>query len=153
MGVCEDRDIVIFASDDFLPPNYFDEYLIKKFESKSGVLMVRDGYQMPDSRNMLYPVVTIPIMTYDALLKLNRIIYHPAYNHMFSDAELYLNSKELGLLIDDRMTDTTTFEHHHYVTGKRQADKNDSAYILKWRDDEITWNRRKNLPLEERIKV
>lgn len=153
MGNCEGDDIVIFASDDFLPPNHFDEYLIKKFEGKSGLLMVRDGYQNPDSSNMLSPVITIPIMTYDALLKFNRIIYHPAYNHMFSDAELYLNSKDLGLLIDDRMSDETMFEHHHYAAGKRQADQNDQAYNFKWKEDEITWNRRKNMPVSERVKV
>lgn len=153
MGECKVDDIVIFASDDFLPPNNFDEYLIQKFEGKSGLLMVRDGYQKPDSSNMLSPVITIPIMTYGALLKLNRIIYHPSYNHMFSDAELYLNSKDLGLLIDDRMSDATTFEHHHYAAGKRNPDQNDQAYNLKWKDDELTWNRRKIMPVEERIKV
>lgn len=153
MGECKVDDIIIFASDDFLPPNNFDEYLIEKFEGKSGLLMVRDGYQKPDSSNMLSPVITIPIMTYDALLKLNRIIYHPSYNHMFSDAELYLNSKDLGLLIDDRINDSTTFEHHHYAAGKRNPDQNDQAYNLKWKDDELTWNRRKIMPVEERIKV
>jgi hypothetical protein len=72
---------------------------------------------------------------------------------MFSDSELYFNLKDMGLLIDDRMTDETMFEHHHYAAGKRNADQADQAYNHKWKEDEITWNKRKNLPVEERIKV
>lgn len=152
-GICKEDDIVIFASDDFLPPQRFDEYLINKFKGRDGVLMCRDGYQLPDSSNMLFPAITIPIMTYGSLLKLNRIIYNPSYNHMFSDVELYYNARDLNILIDDRMTDETVFEHHHYAAGKRRVDQMDQAYNLKWKEDELTWNRRKNLPVEERIKI
>lgn len=149
----EENDIIIFASDDFMAPERWDEYLLNKLQSRQGGLMVRDGYQKPDSSNMLHPVITIPILTGGCFAKLNKVIYHPAYCHMFSDCELYMNLKDLGLLIDDRMTDTTTFEHHHYAAGKRQPDQMDQAYNLKWKDDELTWNRRKNLSVEERIKV
>jgi hypothetical protein len=152
MGKCEDNDVVIFASDDFLPPENWDEYLIEKFKNNNGLLMIRDGYQLPDSSNMLYPAITIPIMTFDSLLKLNRIIYHPEYNHMFSDVELYFNAKDLGILIDDRLNDETVFEHLHYAAGKRNADQADQAYNNKWKEDELTWNKRKLLPVEERIK-
>ena len=153
MGKCENSDIVIFASDDFMAPESWDSYLIDKFKNKSGLLMVRDGYQLPDSSNMLYPAITIPIMTFESLLKLNKVIYHPKYNHMFSDVELYFNAKDLGLLYDDRLNDETTFEHHHYAAGKRQADNADQAYNMKWKDDELTWNQRKLMSVEERIKV
>jgi hypothetical protein len=153
MGKCEDSDIVIFASDDFLPPENWDEYLIEKMKNNSGLLMVRDGYQLPDSSNMLYPAITIPIMTFDSLLKLNKIIYHPKYNHMFSDVELYFNAKDLNILIDDRLNDETIFEHHHYAAGKRNVDQADQAYNAKWKEDEITWNKRKVMPVEERILV
>ena len=153
-GNCSNEDIVVFASDDFLPPQYWDIYLSEKL---SGVgekcLMVRDGYQLPDSSNMLHPVITIPIMTYGCLRRLNGIIYHPAYNHMFSDGELYLNLKEMGLLYDDRLNDTTVFEHYHYAAGKRSADQADKAYNMKWKDDELTWSKRKLMPIEERLKV
>jgi hypothetical protein len=115
--------------------------------------MCLDGYQLPDSSNMLYPAITIPIMTYGCLKKLNMTIYHPAYNHMFSDCELYMNLKELNLLYDDRLNDETTFEHLHYAAGKRQPDGADQAYNQKWKEDEITWNIRKLLPVEERIKI
>jgi hypothetical protein len=154
MGVANDNDIVIFASDDFMAPQGWDTYLINKLNSKEDVgLMVRDGYQLPDSSNMLHAAITIPIMTYGCLKKLNMTIYHPAYNHMFSDCELYNNLKDLGLLYDDRMNDTTVFEHLHYAANKRQPDQADQAYNAKWAEDEVTWNKRKLLPVEERIKI
>ena len=153
MGKCEDNDIVVFASDDFLPPENWDQYLNEKLKNNSGLLMVRDGYQLPDSSNMLYPAITIPIMTYDSLLKLNKIIYHPKYNHMFSDVELYFNAKDLGLLYDDRLNDETVFEHLHYAAGKRNADQADQAYNAKWAEDDKTWQKRKLMPVERRLEV
>jgi len=146
-------DIVVFGSDDFTPPQNWDEYLIQKLNGKQGVLMVRDGYQLPDSSNMLHPAVTIPIMTGSSLERMNKVIYHPVYHHMFSDCELYMTAKDLGLLIDDRLSDLTTFEHHHWAAGKRKPDENDQSYHTKWKEDELTWNKRKNMPVEERILV
>lgn len=154
MGVANDNDIVIFASDDFMAPQGWDTYLTSKLDGKGDVgLMVRDGYQLPDSSNMLHAAITIPIMTYGCLKKLNMTIYHPVYNHMFSDCELYNNLKDLGLLYDDRINDTTIFEHLHHAAGKRNADQADQAYNAKWKDDEITWNKRKLLPVEKRIEI
>lgn len=154
MGKCENDDIVVFASDDFMAPKSWDTYLINKLKDRGDCgLMVRDGYQLPDSSNMLHPAITIPIMTWGCLQKMNGVIYHPAYNHMFSDCELYNTLKDLGLLYDDRLNDETTFEHHHYAAGKRQADNADRAYNMKWKDDELTWNQRKLMAVEERIKV
>ena len=154
MGVANDNDIVIFASDDFMAPQGWDTYLTSKLDGKGDVgLMVRDGYQLPDSSNMLHAAITIPIMTYGCLKKLNMTIYHPVYNHMFSDCELYNNLKDLGLLYDDRINDTTIFEHLHHAAGKRNADGADQAYNAKWAEDEITWNKRKLLPVEKRIEI
>jgi hypothetical protein len=154
MGEAKEDDIIVFASDDFIPPQGWDTYLINKLKDKGDVgLFVRDGYQLPDSSNMLHPAITIPIITYGCLLKMNRTIYHPAYNHMFSDCELYDNLKDLGMLYDDRINDDTMFEHLHYAAGKRKADKADQAYNNKWKEDELTWNKRKLMSVEERIKV
>jgi len=154
MGVAKDDDIVVFASDDFMAPQGWDTYLINKLNEKGDVgLMVRDGYQLPDSSNMLHAAITIPIMTYGCLKKMNMVIYHPSYNHMFSDCELYNNLKDLGLLYDDRLNDDTIFEHLHYAAGKRNADQADQAYNAKWKEDEITWNKRKLLPVEKRIEI
>ncbi len=150
MGQCKDDDIVVFASDDFMAPQGWDTYLVNKLNGRDDALFVRDGYQLPDSSNMLHPAITIPIMTYGCLKKLNMTIYHPAYNHMFSACELYDNLKDLGLLYDDRINDVTVFEHLHYAAGKRNADQ---AYNAKWKEDEITWNNRKLLPVEKRIEI
>ena len=144
-------DIVVFASDDFLPPENWDEYLTNKLENREGGLMVRDGYQLPDSSNMQFPAITIPIMTWGCFEKLNKTIYSPEYTHMYSDCELYINLKDMGLLIDERMTDTTIFEHLHHAAGKRRADQLDVQYHAKWQEDELTWNKRKNMPVLERI--
>ena len=71
MGVANGDDIVVFASDDFMAPQGWDTYLINKFNEKGDVgLMVRDGYQLPDSSNMLHAAITIPIMTYGCLKKM-----------------------------------------------------------------------------------
>ena len=72
---------------------------------------------------------------------------------MFSDCELYLNAKDLGILIDDRLSDETVFEHYHWVSGKRKSDTNDNSYNLKWKDDGINWNKRKLLNVEDRLLV
>jgi len=154
MGKCEDSDIVVFASDDFMAPDNWDEYLINKLKDKGDVgLMVRDGFQLPDSSNMLHPAITIPIMTYGCLKKMNNIIYHPKFNHMFSDCELYNNLKDLNLLYDDRLNDETVFSHNHWVSGKRKADVADQQYNSKWKEDEETWNKRKLLSVQERILI
>jgi len=38
-----------------LPPQNWDQYLIDKLKDKEGGLIVRDGYQLPDSSNMAFP--------------------------------------------------------------------------------------------------
>lgn len=147
----KNEDIVVFASDDFLPPQNWDQYLISKLENKEGGLMVRDGYQLPDSSNMQYPAITIPIMTWGCFEKLNKTIYNPVYTHMYSDCELYLNLRDTGLLIDDRINDSTVFEHLHHAAGKRRADQLDVQYHAKWQEDELTWNKRRSIPVSERL--
>jgi hypothetical protein len=154
MGSCADGDIVVFASDDFLPPMGWDTYLLEQLSGKGeAALMVRDGYQLPDSSNMLHPAVTIPIMTYSCLRRMNGVIYHPSYGHMFSDCELYNNLVDLGLLIDNRMSDETVFEHMHHAAGKRNVDQADQMYHMRWAQDEVNWNKRRVLSIEDRIKI
>jgi hypothetical protein len=150
---CEnDSDVVVFASDDFLPPDSWDTYLINKFKEQDGCLFVPDGYQLENSSNMIDPCITIPLMSYGCLKKINKVIYHPAYNHMFSDCELFLNCKELGMIING-YHDGIQFLHVHHSAGLRQPDQADQQYHLKWQVDQETWNKRKLLTLQERLKV
>lgn len=115
------NDIVIFASDDFSPPTNWDTFLEKQFTTDA-VLVVNDGIQMYPNK-----VVTIPIMTYGALTKMNHVIYHPAYTHMSSDVELYTTAEKLGLIKDIRNTEQTIFKHEHHSIGKRPCDDVDKA--------------------------
>jgi hypothetical protein len=147
-------DIVIFGSDDFVAPNMWDEYLLEKLEGKEGALLVNDGVQSIDFSSHMDPIFSIPIMNFGTLEKLNKIIYHPAYQHLCSDSELFLNLKEMDLIIDERLEDKKIiFEHHHWSNNKRLADINDQSYYNNFENDKKVWEIRKKLPLKERLKV
>ena len=146
-----DNDIIVFASDDFFPCENWTNFLLKKLEEREGVFLVNDGYQALDFSNMAEPIFSIPIMTFGALKKLNKVIYNPVYFHLCSDAELYLNAKELGLIIDEREIGKNIFEPHHWSNGKRQPDINDQKHYSYFEQDKRTWENRKKLTLEERL--
>ena len=144
------NDIIILASDDFFAPKNWDSYLKKAFKRFNGCLLVNDGYQYGNC-------VTIPIMTMDCLEKINRIIYHPVYRHLWSDNELYINLRNMKLLKDRRRGDKQSplFEHRHYDAKKRPRDKHDrlahssssEAKALK------TYNTRMKKPIKTRLVV
>jgi hypothetical protein len=147
------EDIVVFGSDDFTPPENWDVYVVASLPQK-GALMVNDGYQKLDFSNMEHPVFSIPIMTYSCLVDNNLVIYHPQYTHLYSDAELYKNLFEMGLVVDNREKDKDyIFVHHHWSNGRRQGDSNDQSYYNNMSRDKETWIRRSSMPLEERLKV
>lgn len=144
-----DEDIVIFASDDFYPMDQWDEALYSEYASFSGCLMVNDrvGKQNKD-------IVTIPIMSYECLKKLNHVIYHPVYNHCWSDNELYDVVKELDLLRDISSSKPHIFfEHRHFGIGKRKMDSSDEHNNLTYYTGRNLYNIRKTIPIEERLKV
>lgn len=144
-----DDDIVIYASDDFFPMDGWDSILYDEFDSYDGGIVVCDAC-LSQEKN----VITIPIMTYRTLLRLNKIIYHPAYTHCFSDNELFSNLTELGLLKDIRKTKPdVVFEHRHYATGKRNADVHDTVYGKTYNTERELWLTRKDMSLDERLVV
>lgn len=147
-----DTDIIILASDDFFPPDKWDEYLINKFIDFNGCLFVADGYQNTQVKDGELSI-TIPIMTFDCLKQLNKAIYHPSYLHFFADTELFKNVKALNLLKDNRDIDNVIFEHRHHVVRKRNEDEYDLRNNNKWGHDSANYFNRMQLPISERIKI
>ena len=137
-------DIIIVPSDDFFPPTNWDMYLRETFYEFDGVFKVNDGY--------MKNIISMPVMTYSALLKLNRIIYHPSYTHMFSDRELQDNAEELGIL---KCADLVhpEFEHRHYVYKKRKKLESDIIHDNNYDEMMNLYEQRKRLPLNKRLIV
>ncbi len=142
----KDTDLVILASDDFIPPKSWDTWAKKQLRDKCACLVVRDGYQVGGA-------VTIPIMTYGCLRRLNHVIYHPEYYHQYSDAELYEVLRSLGMMIKLRGKEHPLFEHKHWANGKRKLDEYDNICNKKGGVDEKTYQRRQKLPVEKRLIV
>lgn len=138
-----DKDIIVFASDDFTPPSNWDVYLYGRVD-RDMILVTNDGIQQHNSR-----MVTIPIMTYAALCRLNKIIYHPAYTHMWSDCELYDLGEKLGIIVNDRADSTHIFSHNHYCVGTRVYDTHDTNVNNAENTDRLTYQSRKNLSATE----
>lgn len=148
-----DSDVIVVASDDFLCPPSWDEYVVRKLSEKPGVLFARDGVHDPErtgpGSNI---IVSIPIMSGCALRRMNNIVYHPAYHHFYSDNELFANARDLGILVDDRKTDMTTFQHQHWTVSRRSFDHVDGTITPQSPIDGGVYRRRMAMPVEERIK-
>jgi hypothetical protein len=143
---CQSNDIIIVASDDFYPPTHWDTIIKEQFIDFDGAVIFWDGNQRDT------PMVTLPIMTFNTLKRLNRKIYHPDYKHQFSDVELYFNLNEMGLIKDLRIArNDILFEHRHYHLGKRKMDSVDQYIESVWSEDRVTIDRRMKLSLAERL--
>ncbi len=143
------NDIIVYASDDFVPMDHWDTELYKQFTTYNGSILVNDKCNMDENND----IMTIPIMTYSTLCKLNHIIYHPAYTHCWSDNELLLNLRDLGLVKDIRKSQPDLyFEHQHFINGKREQDENDNNNQLSHFTGESLWRVRQQMPLSERLK-
>jgi hypothetical protein len=142
------RDIVILASDDFFPPKNWDLWVTNQFKNFEGCLVVDDGYQYGKC-------ITLPIMSFRCLERLNHIIYHPIYGHLWSDNELYYNVHAANLLRDLRQgpRKSPLFEHRHPDNGKRKRDNNDMLAYANSGGAKQLFGRRLKLPLRERLKI
>ena len=136
-------DIIVVPSDDFLAPDHWDMYLKEQFIEFSGVLKVNDG-SMKD-------IISIPVMTYEAFEKMNRVIYHPAYQHMYSDKELERNARDLGILKEADHTHPE-FRHHHYIHSTRHKDEFDERVNSDFGKYKELYEKRAKMPVEERLK-
>ena len=154
----EDDDIVIYSSDDMWPMKNWDTFILNEFNNYDGCIIVNDKYQMVTNPVVALTkkcnIVSIPIMSFRTLKKLNKIIYHPSYNHNYSDNELFNNLTEMNLLKDIAFTKPEIYiEHKHYGLSKRQKDEHDNYVFLKNEEDRINFEKRKLLPLNDRLKV
>ncbi len=144
---CENPfDIIILMSDDFIVPDKWDKWVRKQLHGWHGCLMVRDGYQEGGC-------ITLPIMTYGCLERLNHVIYHPSYVHLFSDAELYDVLKVLHMVKDRRHKKFPLFEHKHWAAGKRSMDSVDHTITKSGGKDEKNYKHRRKWPVEKKLKV
>ena len=145
----EDSDIIVVMSDDFFPPKHWDTLLYRWYINYTGALNVFDG----GPPNVQKTLITIPIMDYATLKKLNKIVYHPAFSHMYSDNELYNNLVELDLMKTMDKNPDHIFEHKHWTSGKRPHDAQDiTLYNLGKDSDRDIYLERKSMKFEDRIK-
>lgn len=142
----EESDIVVLVCDDIHAPPSWDAWLISQFSGQSDAIIVNDGGQFG-------PCVTQPIMTFGCVLKLNRVVNHPSYNHFFADAELHANLSEMGVLRDLRTSGGPMFEHRNWAWGKRDKDQHDEYNISRWTEDEHNMHSRMGLPLARRLEI
>lgn len=138
-------DIIVLAQDDIFPQVGWDDWIREQLDDFHGCLMIDDGYQYGGC-------ITTPVMHADCFRRLNGIINHPAYNHLFADAELYQNVSQLGLLKNVRSL-PMQFEHRHWANGKRAFDEVDCRPSHFRVVDEITYNERMQMPLQERLRL
>jgi hypothetical protein len=142
-------DIVLVVCDDVNCVNFWDDYVFNLFENFNGSIFLNDGLQDPN--NTIQPAITMPLMTFECLLAINRYIFHPAYRHYFADNELYLNLKELNLLKDIRTT-SQVFQHEHYEINKRPMDVVDQKIITQCGNmDRQLFQERMKLSIKERL--
>lgn len=147
-----DSDIIILASDDWEPPEKWDEHitveLCKEANKDRQVLICNDGYA--PSTN----IIGLPIMNGWVLRHvLNGVIYHPAYCHMFSDQELFDICTAGGLVTNLRGTGSQSFTHLHWSFMQTQPDEHNNAVSALWEKDKATYYARKELSLEEKLKL
>lgn len=139
-------DIIILASDDFEAPRNWDQWLLSKSQIEPDkCLWVNDGFKPGGT-------ITIPILTHNCFVRLNQIIYHPSYNHEWSDAELYDILKDLDLLYDLRFEDMI-FQHKHWANGHRKQDGVDGECRKLHNKDRANYMLRKHMTADEKLKI
>lgn len=142
------QDIIVLASDDFEAPLGWDEHIANQYSFEwSGALICNDAYAKSTN------IVPLPILSGACLKRLNGVVYSPHYSHFFSDQEFFDIVTELKLVKNLRGTGAPKFEHKHWTFGGRQRDKFDERNTTWWDKDKATYERRKSLPVEEKLKL
>lgn len=145
--LANDNDIVVLASDDYEAPQAWDQHLVDQLDDHDGSVIVNDGYKSETN------IIPIPVMSGATLRRLNGIIYHPAYHHMFCDQELYDIVAGMGAYKNLRGTAAPIFHHRHWTFNGRDRDHHDMRNTEWWNEDKATYERRRTLPLAEKLKL
>ena len=129
-------DILIYLSDDFDCPNNWAQLVIEEFKGATGpmLLKVDDCLQ-----KFQIPVLTIPIMNRE-LYELLGYFWHPDYQSMFCDVDLYYTVQKLGAL---KFAPHLKFPHNHVSIGKAENDETYRRSASNWNQGQEVFNRRK----------
>ncbi len=141
------NDIIVLASDDFTCEKGWDAHLESEFSTFDGALIVNDGYKVGTN------IIPIPVVCGSFLDRLNGILYHPTYNHFFSDEELFYVVQEIRNVKDLRGTKSPLFAHKHWSFGGRKKDEFDHRNNKWWDEDKKTFEARKGFPLEKKLEL
>jgi glycosyltransferase involved in cell wall biosynthesis len=108
-------EVLIQMSDDFDPPMYWDEMILKEIgdTSKPKALWVWDGNRTDD-------LMTMAIVT-KARYKQKGYLFHPEFFSMYSDNWFTDEALIDGVVIDARSK--ITFQHNHPAYGKGKMDE------------------------------
>ena len=155
-----DKDLILFPSDDVYAPKLWDNYLIHKFNFWEGAVFLDDGIQNKIRDHNGQPIMPLEYLaifaiTFKCLKKLGKCAFSTNYYHCFSDAELYYNLYHMRELIDDRVKDGVIFEHKHFSNGTREWDsvdeKNYGQGNKRMLKDQDTFFRRMEMSLPDRL--
>lgn len=147
MQYMTDGDAVVLASDDFEAHAGWDKTVAEECARHPGPIIFNDAYAHGTN------IIPIPVVSFELLKKLNGILYHPAYHHFFSDQELFDVFMGMGNVKNLRGVGPVTFTHKHWSFGGRDRDEFDVRNTQKWDQDKATYEKRKSLPLAEKLKL
>lgn len=145
-----DEDIAILGSDDWEPSKdrkWWDEIIRTYFEQNKEGCFIDDGYKVGTN------IVGLPIISGRLLRRLNGILYNPHYKHFYSDQELHDILREIGELGERRDSAIPLFTHKHHSFGGRVCDAFDSRTQQNWDFDLMTYDKRKDLSVAEKLKL
>ncbi len=142
----DDSDIIVLASDDFEAFMGWDRLIALELSGAYDAL-IADGYKIGTN------IVPIPIVNGVLLKRLNGILYHPDYRHFISDQELFDVLTEMRVIKDRRGCGMICFQHRHWSFKGRKKDQFDERNNTWWNEDKATYERRKKMSLEEKLRI
>jgi len=133
-----DGNFVIYLSDDFRCPDFWDYQILCKWEQHDKpylwLLKVDDLLQ-----KFKTDVLTIPIMTRKLMDHLG-YFWHPGYASMFVDQDLYHTCMNNGWLY---LAEDLKFEHMHYCNAKAPNDETYQRSGKNWNTGQAFYRTRK----------